>query len=248
MQQAYEVYDRTLKEILYQKIPTIQEEILHCHKIAKEAAMDVYDKKAIGDIAQDYRSQLSQKLKLKINQIKLQNEKESVNVCTGFIQREFSSIERKLKLNDYKSFSDFERDVKLFYQFLIEHGPKTVNRQTIFLDFLQKMINEGAQLFIKNLQSDLEIQKNCAYEFQKKSEKELTEAKQEIQKEKNNLIQKITQLEKEKAELNMNEARSQELLKELKEQRDKQEGDLSRQLAQEKNKNSELAKEMRLKL
>lgn len=51
VQQAYEMYDRTLKEILYQKIPTIQDEILHCHKLAKEAALEIYNKKAIGEIS-----------------------------------------------------------------------------------------------------------------------------------------------------------------------------------------------------
>jgi hypothetical protein len=78
-------------------------------------------------------------------------------MCQNFISREFKSIERKLKLNEYNTFTEFEKDLKLFYLFLIEHGPKTVNRANIFLDFMNKMLNEGAFLFIKNLQGEIEI-------------------------------------------------------------------------------------------
>ena len=91
----------------------------------------------------------------------MHNEKESNNICQVFIQREFASIDRKLKLHEYKTFVEFERDVKLFYSFLFEHGPKTVNRHVIFLDFLQKILNEGANVFLKAQQSELEIQKSA---------------------------------------------------------------------------------------
>jgi hypothetical protein len=53
----------------------------------------------------------------------------------------------------------------------------------IFLDFLQKMMNEGASFFIKNLQSEVSIQRSCATEVQKKAEKDLKESKEDYQKE-----------------------------------------------------------------
>jgi len=39
-------------------------------------------------------------------------------------------------MNEYKQYSDFETDLKLFYNYYLENGPKTVNRQVAILDFL----------------------------------------------------------------------------------------------------------------
>lgn len=82
-----------------------------------------------------------------------------MNECTAFIQREFATIERKLKSNQYKKFADFESDIKLFYGFLVTHGPATVNRNLVFLEFLQKAINDAANIFTKNLEQEIDIQK-----------------------------------------------------------------------------------------
>lgn len=124
--------------------------------------METFKRKAIGEVSEEYQRELVRKTKQKFVQMKQHNEKESNNICQGFIQREFASIERKLKLHEYKTFLEYERDLKLFYQFLLEHGPKAVNRHVIFLEFLQRMMNEGASFFLKSLQSEMEIQRSCA--------------------------------------------------------------------------------------
>lgn len=81
--------------------------------------------------------------------IKNENEKESHRVCSGFIQSEFQHIERKLKMSEYKSFIEYEQDLKLFYNFFIENGPKTVNKDKIIIEFLFRATSDGSNYFLR---------------------------------------------------------------------------------------------------
>jgi hypothetical protein len=51
-------------------------------------------------------------------------------------------------MSEYKSYGEYERDLKLFDAFLEEHGPKVFKRKQIFVEFIQKMTSEGATFFI----------------------------------------------------------------------------------------------------
>jgi len=52
--QAYDAYDRTLKELLLPKIPTTIEDMKMAHKTAKENAIEAFRKKAIGEISEEF--------------------------------------------------------------------------------------------------------------------------------------------------------------------------------------------------
>ena len=62
-----EAYERTLKEILFPKVPTIIDEIKHCHRLAKDSAIEVFKKKALGDVQGDFFKEFSKKIKIIIN-------------------------------------------------------------------------------------------------------------------------------------------------------------------------------------
>lgn len=70
----------------------------------------------------------------------------------------------------------------------------------IYLDFIQKALGEGSNFFIKNLQTEIDIQRNFSDEVVKKTELELKEVKEEYTKEKREWVQKLNEVEKEKAE------------------------------------------------
>lgn len=57
-------------------------------------------------------------------------------------------------------------------------------------------------MFIKAIQSDFDISKSVHQEFAKKSEGELKELKVELDKERNNNMNKLALLEREKLECN----------------------------------------------
>ena len=46
-------------------------------------------------------------------------------------------------MNEYRTFAEYDRDLKLFFNYFMENGPKTVNKQMIILDFLEKAAVEG---------------------------------------------------------------------------------------------------------
>jgi hypothetical protein len=75
--QAFEVYDKTLKELLLPKVPTTSEEMKSAHKSAKDAAMEVFRHRAVGEVSEEFLRELYKKMKQKFAQVKLHNEKES---------------------------------------------------------------------------------------------------------------------------------------------------------------------------
>lgn len=68
-------------------------------------------------------------MKVKFDNLLAFNETESMAMCKQFLVREFAPIDRKLKMSEYKSYGEYERDLKLFDAFLEEHGPKVFKRK-----------------------------------------------------------------------------------------------------------------------
>lgn len=53
--------------------------------MAKEAAFELFKKKAFGEVEDEYLKEITRKMKDRINKIKFHNEKESVTSCNLFI-------------------------------------------------------------------------------------------------------------------------------------------------------------------
>jgi len=49
--------------------------------------------------------------------------------------------------------------LKLFQSFFIESGPNGPNKKLFIIDFIQKALNDGANVFIKNLHQELALQR-----------------------------------------------------------------------------------------
>lgn len=89
-------------------------------------------------------------------------------------------------MNEYKNYSDYEQDLKLFYNYFMDNGPKTVNRQNFISDFIHRATSDGAQFFMKHFTHEQDIQNTLNQEVQKKLEFELQELKQRMHSELNN--------------------------------------------------------------
>jgi len=66
-----------------------------------------------------------------------------------------------------------------------------VNRNVVFLEFLQKVINEAANIFTRNLEQEIDIQKSCNSEVSKRTETELSEFRKKVETERVGLERKI---------------------------------------------------------
>lgn len=94
-------------------------------------------------------------------------------------------------MSEYRHYAEFERDLNLFHQFLIEHGPQTINREFFFIEFIKNKIAEGALIFVKSALNESEILKSVNSEFKTKFEKEMRDIKDELSKEKASSLNKV---------------------------------------------------------
>ena len=77
---AIDLYYKTIKDIIGNKVPMTLEELKSFHKIAKETAICSFKKKAIGEIFDEYLKELLKKIKQKFTILRNENDKESL-VC-----------------------------------------------------------------------------------------------------------------------------------------------------------------------
>jgi len=248
IQDSLEFYEKNVNEQLIKKMPMSLENLKYSHNLVKENVCDYYQKKDLGEAGEPGLKEIQKTMKKRFSEIKAQNAKDSQSICEAFIKKEFPTIEKKLKMNEYKSFADYDKDLKKFQKYLLENGPDVVNKELIFLDFIQKMSNEGAFLFIKNMQNEIEIQRNISNEFQTKYEKEAKEVKEILIKEKNTLTAKVQNLEKQKNELDTNEQELQKQLKETRAAKEKLETELKEQIEVKEKKNEAIMKDLQGKL
>ena len=60
---AYEFYEKMLKENIFPRIPTSVDELKNIHKQIKDQVLDLYRKKAIGDVAGEFLTCLRKNIK-----------------------------------------------------------------------------------------------------------------------------------------------------------------------------------------
>ena len=116
----------------------------------------------------------------------------------------------------------------------MENGPRAANKQVFILEFLHKVLREGAGYFIKNASNEAIIQKTLASELQKKHEQEVREAREDSTREKTGLISRLSQLEAERGESEVKIAFLSETVSNLTAEMDRVEPKLRRELAEER--------------
>lgn len=86
MGDAIDAYERTMKESTVGKYPMGPLDLKQFHQVAKQNAINIFKKKAIGEVVEEFTKEFHQKLKVKYTQIKNDNEKEGYRSCMNFIQ------------------------------------------------------------------------------------------------------------------------------------------------------------------
>lgn len=91
-------------------------------------------------------------------------------MCKLFITGEYSSIEKKLKNNEYESFEEYIDDLRMFQNYILENGPLGPHRNVIMLQHLLKYLEDASELFVKQLGYENQVQTTLKEELQKKLE------------------------------------------------------------------------------
>ena len=73
-------------------------------------------------------------------------------------------IEKKMKMNEFETFQEYLKAINNFYLHLVENGPDLPKREIVYLDFLKKVTTQGAEIFIRQINQNLESLKNISQE------------------------------------------------------------------------------------
>lgn len=73
--------------------------------------------------------------------------------------KNFTVIQKKMRMNEYENFQDFLKSINNFYLHLLENGPDLPKKQIVYLDFLKKVIAQAAEVFLKQTNQKLETLK-----------------------------------------------------------------------------------------
>ena len=208
------------------KFPMSEEELRDLHKEAKQNAMDLFRSKAVGADIPKLIERLKSIILEKFTNLEAENQAESDKKCNAFLINAYGTIEQKLRNNEYKTFVDFEREMKKLQRFFLERGPEGPFRNKILLEFCQKKIVDTADYFIKESQNELDYVTSIHTEKIKSLENDIKDSKDEYIKERGDWQRKLTTAESEKTELAAKENSLREQLISLKSEKDRIESEL----------------------
>jgi chromosome segregation ATPase len=226
IQDAQEVYERVVMQTIGNHFPMNEDELKALHKDAKKTAVDLFKDKAVGSETEALLEKLKNIIAEKFANIKMDNEADSEKKCQGFLSNAYSTIDQKLRNNEYKNFVEYEREMKKLQRFFIERGPEGPFRNEILLEFCQKKIIDTADFFIKEFQSEVEFISSSSADRIKNFESELKETKEDLVRERSEWQRKLTSAESERTELSAKESSLRDQLMSLRSEKDKIETEL----------------------
>ena len=226
LEDAQAIYTAKIQELLVDNFPNFSEEILGLHKGARRKCYDFFKAKALGEESQRVYLKLKEIIDEKYQQLKFQNEVEAEKQSLEFLRINYSGIHSKLRSGDYKTFLDFEREIRTLQQYFKEHGPKGPFREVTMLNFCQAKIIDASDIFMKHLFSEIEIIESTTAEKIKVIQSDANAFKEEIIKERGELGKKIVVVENEKKELVAKDTALQDQINALKIEKDRIENEL----------------------
>ena len=177
---AFEEAEQMYENLLKEKLENTDDALEDIHKEAKEMAINLFNKKALGDIAQDYLKQLKNKIKEKYNYyVKLQDEE-----CKGKIIRVlnkwYSIIEQRIQNNEFKNLDEVNKDFATLEQKLNETFPSYAGRVDLFNDFKTKVYNLAGNYFTKKAENEKKF-------LEEQTQQKIKKLKEDLESTKNNL-------------------------------------------------------------
>ncbi|OMJ78006.1 hypothetical protein SteCoe_22289 [Stentor coeruleus] len=224
------VYTKKIDDLTSNNFPNTFETITDFHKQAKNLCTDYFKSKALGEETKRTYIKLKETLNEKYNQLIFRNEVESEKACTDFLRNYYMQLNSKLKGNEYKSFLEFEREIRKLQQIFKESGPNGPNREKILLQFCQGKLIEGADIFMKALNSEIEIIQETTAEKIRILEMDTNVMKESVIKEKVELAKKIQVIESEKKVIVERDEEIKKVIEELKVEKKDVENELTKKI------------------
>lgn len=105
----------------------------------------------MGEEREQFSLGLAERISEKYSAVKSDNELESQRRSMQFLSENYASVEGKLRRGEFAYFLDYEKEMRAFQKFYLEHGPSGPNRKEIITEFVQSRMALAADMFIKNV-------------------------------------------------------------------------------------------------
>jgi hypothetical protein len=222
-EEAEQFYENYLKE----NYDNSEETLENIHREAKEKAIELFKKKALGEAANEYLKQLKMKIKEKYSYYSKLQDEDNKEKILRVLNKWYSILESRIQSSEFHSIEEIGNDFIQLEDKLNETFPNYQGKTELFKDFKtkifafagnffskkaeneKKFIQEQNEQKIQKLTSDLE---NIRANYQKENEKkqiilnqnknQITDLQDELNKVKETLA--VTEKEKEIANTNFN--------------------------------------------
>lgn len=212
--ESEEKYDRKMSEVLENDFPLPLEDLKQVHKETRREVLDTFHKSSVGEDSEELELKLKEKIREKFESILLNNQDGCKIISSRFLQENFSVISQKLKKGAFKSFQEFEKELKILKEYAKGHCP--VMDSQYLAEFLCECTSSAGDYFIKNLTNEIGLQKEVLKESMARLQAEFKESRDLFQREKEDLRARVSIVENEKMELFLREKSTAEKLEELK--------------------------------
>ena len=149
-EEAEIIYENYLKENLENTDDSLEQ----IHKEAKEQAMEIFKKKALGDVANEYLKQLKSKMKEKYSYYLKVQEEESKGKIIRVLNKWYSIMEQRIQSNEFKSIDEISKDFISLEQKLNETFPKHTGKNELFNEFKTRVFAFAGNYFSKKAESE----------------------------------------------------------------------------------------------
>ena len=180
---AFEEAEQLYEKILKEKCENTDEPLEDIHKEAKEAAINYFNQKALGDIAKDYLKQLKNKIKEKYSYyVKLQDE-DCKGKITRVLNKWYSIIEQRIQNNEFQNLDEINKDFETLEEKLNENFPTYAGRVDLFNDFKTKVLSFAGNYFTKKAENEKKFLEEQTQQKIKKLKDDLENTRSNLNKE-----------------------------------------------------------------
>ena len=232
-QTALQNYDRIMRSVSH-RLPVSEDELKMIHKEAKEAALDHFEHRSVGPESAEYLRDLKEKMADNYDSIRIENEELGSSQVMEMLEENYKSIEQKLKAGEFEHYLEYEKQMRNFQEYFLQHGPEAPNVREMLFEYLLQKQHDAGDHFFKHQQNELQLQTQLNQEKTAHLEKEMHTMKEDQLKEKDEMSRRLISSESEKAELAAKENSLSEQLNIVKADADKSAAELQKKLNSQK--------------
>ena len=200
-EEAEQLYENYLKE----KLENTDDNLEDIHKEAKENAINLFNKKALGDVKEEYLKQLKNKIKEKFNYYNKLQDEEIKGKITRVLNKWYSIIEQRIQNNEFNNLDEINKDFETLEQKLNETFQNYLGKKDLFNNFKSKVLNFAGNYFTKKAENEKKF-------IEEQNLQKINKIKEELETTKKNLSKEN---QKKQIIINQNEEKISELQEEL---------------------------------